>query len=663
MTQIENLNVQAVCARLDAAAAARDFTRMSARFVDGRAQAVIARADEVMKDTFTFTKPWDMERCATPFTLTSYDWNVVMNDDEEWCFMLNRMDYLEDLCIAALATGELAYAIKARDLMLSWADAHKKIVPELSTRTLDTGIRLLAMTHALVTLRYLGVANEEEIGAIAACIDAQISYLPGQYLSKYETSNWGSIQTASIVASMCMLFDDPASDERFCWALERLEAQVAAQVYPDGVDWEQSTMYHFDVMAYLMRAMFALEARGLAVADHFHDTACRMAYALAAQVMPNGLIDAQGDSDRCSVAGLLSLAASVLGLPQLQGAFAEGPLNVFDLFEYGCATEDALLVATEMPELPCVFDGMDSGLLVARSAWTSDAHMTVFSSGPMGSGHGHADNLHVTCCWNGVPVLIDAGRYTYREDAPLRPALKGARAHNVPLLDGRSSSQPKGSWGYSDFAYPLKPYVRHAPDAGAHYWEAALVGHDPLHVLVRKLVALDCGIWFASDEICASGEHALESRFHMDPQVKVDCSEDHAALTTSAGDLILGSTATLTQSVEQCSLDYNSLSDQVVVDASSTFADRGSHVWWLAPSKVTVRAVGVLRNLSDPVGPELAHAYRFEFADGEFYTIAMFHQEVYTGVKAFSCEGVSFHAKCVLIHGVGDTRELTVLRA
>ena len=68
---------------------------------------------------------------------------------------------------------------------------------------------------------------------------------------------------------------------------------------------------------------------------------------------------------------------------------------------------------------------------------------------------------------------------TYREDSPERPYLKGPLAHNVPLLDGRSSCVPKGSWGYSDFGYPLKTYARHAD--GVHYFEGALVGHDPLH--------------------------------------------------------------------------------------------------------------------------------------------------------------------------------------
>ena len=84
---------------------------------------VVSRSDAVLADTYAFSKPWDMERCATPFVVQvdaatgTYDWNVVMNDDPEWCFMLNRMDYLADLTCAALATGERRYAEKAVWLM------------------------------------------------------------------------------------------------------------------------------------------------------------------------------------------------------------------------------------------------------------------------------------------------------------------------------------------------------------------------------------------------------------------------------------------------------------------------------------------------------------------------------------------------------------------
>lgn len=657
------MDTGAVRASLRRAAERMRLSEMGERLAGRDVSALVARADEVMTDTYTFTKVWDMERCRVPFTLSgTYDWNVVNNDDEEWCFMLNRMDYLEDLALVSLVTGERRYADKAAALIGSWIDAHPTIEPELSTRTLDTGIRIRSMVGVLPALDAAGALSDDLLARTVKSVRDQIAYLRAHYLPKYETSNWGSIQTLAVLTVLATLEDDPASDPDWAWATGRAESQIAAQVYPDGIDWEQSTMYHVEVLLYSLRALHTLEAAGAPVPRGLRRAAESLSRGLAAQMMPTGQIDAQGDSDRTDVRGLLALCAGVLGDGALAAASGRDQLDPSDLFNFGCDVEDALVAAGRGSEtLPLAFDGADSGMFCARSSWDADANFTVFSSGPLGSGHGHSDNLHVTAVWHGCPVLVDAGRYTYREDSPVRPYLKGPRAHNVPLVDGRSSCAPKGSWGYSDFAYPLKTYARHA--GGAHYFEGALVGHDPVHVLVRKLVALDCGIWLCADEAMADGDHELVSRFHLDPEARAEKDGEACRVTCAAGELALGSTGELSVGDEQVSLDYNALSDAALVEARAAFAGRGGQLWWLAPADVRVSPAQVLRGGTEPVDPALAEAVRFDVAEGEFYTVAVFHGEVFTGVKAFALEGVSFHAKAVVVHGVGERRELTVLRA
>ena len=72
----------------------------------------------------------------------------------------------------------------------------------------------------------------------------------------------------------------------------------------------------------------------------------------------------------------------------------------------------------------------------------------------------------------------------------------------------------------------------------------------------------------------------------------------------------------------------------------------------------------VLRNLVEPVEAGLAQAWRLTMPTGEAYTAAIFHEEVHAGVKAFSLEGISFHAKVVVVRaGADGARELSVLRA
>lgn len=672
MEKPEIIDVDAMRTAIRSMGAARNLDGLTCRLQERGCLELVARADEVLEGTFTFNKTWDMERCCEPYRFDGTDWNVVNNDDEEWCFMLNRMDYLVDLAAASLVTGERCYAERAWALIDDWIVAHPAIVPELSTRTLDTGIRICTWSQVLPVLEREGLLNDEALVRIHRSMDDQIAYLRERYIPKYETSNWGSIQTLAVVYALCTIERNPVAHDAWAWACARIESQMRAQVYPDGIDWEQSTMYHVEVLLNVLRARWALQARGIELPRGLDGAARTLSVALCAQMMPDGNIDAQGDSDRCDVRGLLALCSALLEDGTIAAACGCARLDDQDLFEYGCPVEDVLgrLDRSVLP--PTFFDGTDSGLFIARSSWEHGANWTAFSSGPLGSGHGHSDNLHLSCCFHGDPVLIDNGRYTYREEEPLRPALKAAPAHNTLLLDGRSNCQPKGSWGYSDFAHPLKTYVRHSGISGnaAHYWEGALVGHDPLHVLARKLVALDCGIWLGCDEAFADGNHELEARFHFDPSCSLTVlsgeeREGHEtfAVSTPTAELTFGATALGRVEADRCSLGYNDLSDQVLLRVTTLMRQHGGMLWWLAPAGALVERVPVLRNLDTPVDSELAEAVRFVLPSGDRWTIVVFHGEVFSGIKVFGCEGVSFHAKTVAIHERNGCQELHVLRA
>lgn len=620
----------------------------------------LRRADEVLQDTFSFSKTWDMERCETPFHLGTLYWEVSCNEDEEWCFMLNRMDYLDDLMMASLVTEDRRYCDKALGLMLSWTRAHRMIVDVPSTRTLDTGIRVLNMAQTLPYLVAMGQIGDDDLAELVGSLLLQMDSLRERYIPKYETSNWGSIQTLSTVTTCAMVLPDPRAYGTFNWAIERIESQLAAQVYPDGVDWEQSTMYHAEVLQYAMRALETLRAHALPLPSHLAASVSSMADALAGQVLPSGQIDAQGDSDRVDVRPLLALSGGVLQDACLKQVSGMGQLEGDYLYQFGVSTEDRLVSIDATMPSNGYFDGMDSGMFTARSDWGQSANMTLFSNGPMGSGHGHSDNLHLSMCYGGAPVLIDSGRYSYRPDVPQRAELKSAPAHNVPLIDGRSSSSPKGSWDYLDFSLPIKTYVRHV--SPVHYWEGALVGHDPVQVLVRKVVFMEAGAWLVIDEAVADGHHELESLYHFDPSITLD-GEGSTWGVCGTRPLTLAASGACELLRGQCSLEYNKLDDQEVLRVSRTFDGRGSLAVAMYPSEMGESSVPVFRGADDVVPDELAEAFRFSMSPDEAYTVVVFHREAFAGVKAFRCEGVSLHAQVALIHQHDGAKDLLVLRA
>lgn len=631
--------------------------------IDAGTDRVIRRADDVLENRFYFTKIWDMERCETPYEVdlsggTLEEWEAVPNGDPEWCFMLNRMDYLDDLCLAWLVTHEVRYAEKALSLMLSWVFAHSELIPGPSTRTLDTGVRISAMARTLSTLECADFLRPQQAQAIRESISGQISFMHDHYLPKYETSNWGSIQTLSILAAYGRLSMDPEGERWWDWAFRRAEAQIAAQVYPDGTDWELSTMYQVEVLLYALQAYWALRKRGLPMPKGLNNACRGLAKTLALQVMPDGTTEALGDSDRSDARSLLALTSALLGDPELKWTAKGHPLDPIDVYCYGMGAAESYEALVPQRPRSLTLDAYDSGLFVSRSSWDEDASVTVFLNGPLGSGHGHCDELHISIWSEGRPVLVDSGRYTYREDSPDRPRLKSVSAHNAPTIDGHSGSEPLGSWEYRGFSYPLKPYVRHV--AGLDYWEGAVVGHGPTSVLLRRVVCLDGCSWVIVDQAWCDGVHDLQTRFHLHPSLHAQATKGGWLLGDTSLMLHVGEGSEIVR--EGCSMSYNQMSEQDVVVTHGPFEDRGVQIAVIARGDVSVEEGPLMRADETELDISLARCLRLCFPDGTAKTLAMTFGEVFSGVKAFLCEGVSFHAGVAVVTHDANGSSLDVLR-
>ncbi len=624
------------------------------------AQEIIAHADELMHQTFTFNKTWDMERCLTPYTLPVIDWNGHQNDDPEWCFMLNRMDYLDHLLLASLLTSDTGYADKAKEYILNWIAAHPTIVSEPSTRTLDTGIRVMNWMEALPYLSMLHVLTEDELTCITDSMLAQMQYLKENYLPKYKTSNWGSIQTCAIVSVLPFLRADFQTDPLYQWALNEMTLQFSIQVYPDGMHWEQSTMYHIEVVNYGMKAVHYMGLHLHPCPSVVKEQVYALAKALAGQLMPSGEIETFGDSDRVCARDVLSRAALLFDDPTFRFVGLD-ELDAESLYVLGVPAAQRYAAMTASAPQSMHYDGEDSGMYTLRSSWDKDASFTMFTSGSLGSGHGHSDNLHLSVCYQGDPVLIDSGRFTYREDHPLRVQLKGMAAHNGVMIDDKAYCVPSDSWGYADFGLPLKNYVRHTDNL--HYFEGAMLGHDPLQVWVRKVIVIDPAIWMIVDEVKCDGAHEAHSRLHFDPAVTVSPAGELHRVTTPHAALTLTCPGTVSYTSEPCSLRYNEQQPHTVVHSKTAFTDSATLITTLCGDGITVQDAPVFQNLTEPTAPDFAQAHKFILSPTESYTVAVYSKEIYRGKKVLSCEDMPYHAKCVVIHEKDGHKQLTILKA
>lgn len=616
---------------------------------------IIEQAKLLQQHIFTFDKPWDMERCLLPFCIEPLNFHAQRNDDEEWCFMLNRMDYLNYLMLADLLSEQSGYAQAGKEIILTWIAQHSLIQPEVSTRTLDTGIRIMNIMEALPYLLVSQHLNDEELTVILESLEKQIHYLKDKYIAKYTLSNWGSIQTCAILSVLPLLDEQYEEHPIYKWAMDEIKVQFSIQIYEDGMHWEQSTMYHVEVLNYAMKLVYYHRHYEIPLAYEVENGCYKLCDSLCYQMTPKGEIEAFGDSDRCSIKDVLTRGASLFQ----QSFWKFNGYEVFDIeslytFGYEVAINYQSL-ASAQPKQLC-FDGIDSGMYGIRSGWDNKASFTMFTHGSLGSGHGHSDNLHVSVYFEGEPYLIDTGRYTYREDQPLRTKLKGMKAHNSVLIDENEYCLPKDSWRYERFGQPLKAYVQHKEHL--HYLEGSMIGAHPLQIWTRKLIIIDPSIWMFIDEVKQDGEHTMMQRFHLDPSI----TTREIPRGFVIGQLKILNSHTSKSGIEPCSLRYNELQQHAVITCSQVFQGKGSAITSFCPKDMLVEVVPIFQNKDTLLAPTIAQARKYHLSKQESYTIVIFHEEVYQGSKICFCEGVAIHAKAVVIHTVNDKKKSYRLR-
>ena len=88
----------------------------------------------------------------------------------------------------------------------------------------------------------------------------QFASLRKRYIGKYTLSNWGVLQTASICSGYLWFPEYLPADGTEDWAWQELERQIGLQVLDDGAHWEQSMMYHMEVLLACMKLLASCRA-------------------------------------------------------------------------------------------------------------------------------------------------------------------------------------------------------------------------------------------------------------------------------------------------------------------------------------------------------------------------------------------------------------------
>lgn len=646
------------------------------------AEHLLHQAEDLMQNTFVFTDRWDMEPCAVPYTVPAGQWTHSPNGDPEWVFMLNRHDYLPKLWQAAVLTGEVRYRRKLIDSVMDWIASNpltREGTP--STRTIDTGIRCMNWIQLLPFLLAEDALTDQEARTMIDSLSAQFANLRERYILKYTLSNWGVLQTTAFCAGYAWMGQLLPSGLE-AWAWQELQTQLRLQILEDGAHWEQSPMYHVEVLnacVRLLTQLYAAQKAGLSLCQEARFALdagtssperkagpgegagseagwlVRAVRVLSRHVLytadPALMQLPQCDSDVTDVRDVLARAAALLSDAGIYRWGAGETLDMDSVWQLGAAGIAAFEAQRPQTPVRCSWNCPQSGTVTLRSDWTARANFTALKNSPLGSSHGHADQTHLTLYCQGKPFLVDSGRYTYREDDPLRTQLKAPAAHNVCVIDGQSGGTPDGSWNYSDYAEIIPHYF--AEQGNAHFAEMTFHGSlrdGTPYQITRRLFVLDEGVWLSVQDVICPGKHQVKEYFHLAQGVTVQpCLE---GMLLQNGDVQLkmyyeGQLECYQGVLSSC---YNQKELAPLLVHQVEMQDRWTSCTLFAVPEYAVRPAAVYKLGEDTPQPaENVTALDLQAGQEKCWTLLVWNRENFRSGKVFRCHGQPVYGKAIAL--------------
>lgn len=476
---------------------------------------VLLTADAAVEQKFFSQLCWDMEQTTVQIVFEGpIDWLRQPGDDPEFVYSFNRMHFWISMGQAYAVTGDEKYAEAFAGQLVHWVNTIRRDDPACSQawRTIEAGFRMNYWGKAIRCYEGSPYITAEVIDCFIGSMTDHAEYIMDNWNSFYLMSNWGVIANRGLFFAGCLLPETERTAAYRQEALRRLNASLHIQVYPDGVHWEQSPMYHNEVLRCLLEVVLLAHQKNIPLPEDMEETVHRMAMVNIAWQKPDGHEPMMGDSDDIDLRDIMTLAAVIFQDGILKSA-GYPKLDFNSLWLVGAEAASAYESMPAICPAHTDFAMPDSGNYVFRSGWEKDGTWVRFHCGMLGAGHGHADQLHFDISAFGEDILTDSGRFTYVY-GPQRREFKDPSAHNTSTVDGKAFYITKDSWECSKLCRAINRVFY--SDSRYGYVEGGHLGYYEKGVFVnRRLIFLKPDVLIAVDEFYTGEPHVYRQFFHF----------------------------------------------------------------------------------------------------------------------------------------------------
>lgn len=633
---------------------------------------ILRVADEVCSGFFLFDLKWDMERTWEPVIFDGeIDWGYQPGNDPEFIFQFNRHRFFICLGQAYQLTGDEKYAECFVRLLTGWIQTVKRTPETEKTmwRVLEAGIRGENWVKAIRYFADSPFLTDAVIELFYQSLLEHADFIVSMHSPYRYMSNWGVLENHGLFDIAMTLPDQQLKQHYAAIALEHLEIEARMQILRDGVQWEQSPMYHNEVFHCFQDVLILARRNRIEVPRTIREAVLRMAYANLAWKKPDHHQFLMGDSDDTDIRDYLAVAAWLY----MDGVLKYGSYDRLDfesVWDLGIqAVADYQKIAEQEPDFTSVALA-DSGNYYFRSGWAEDANLLHFHCGTLGAGHGHSDKLHIDLVAYGEDILMDAGRYTYVA-GPDRYEFKDPDNHNTITVDDRFFTVCKDSWECSKLSQPVRQQFTLLD--GYEFVQGGHLGYldQPNGVFVnRKILHIKPDFYLIVDEMYTAGKHSYQQYFHFNNQGHLafdGSTAKYSGMKAEADFYFLTPGIRVEEKSTRISRYYNQAEDRKSLKISlekEGFASlvtvihtkRAGAEEQIKVSKIPVKSA--LKGIVYP--PSMAESVKIKTAETE-YIVVICHQEVNSPTDLVEADGCLGFGSVIVFDKAKDTKVGTVL--
>jgi hypothetical protein len=608
-------------------------------------QHVIDVAEGVVGQSFIFNLRWDMERTHEPVVFDeAIDWLHQPGDDSEWVFAFNRMRFWICLGQAYAHSGDERYARAFASQLEHWIEHVKRDDPAAADawRSIEAGLRMEYWTKAMQYFYDSPSITDELLKRYLDSIADHAEFLYSVWGSYHLMSNWGVLENHGLFLASLALPESEMSERYTQEAIRRLALEIDIQVYDDGIQWEQSPMYHNEVLHCYLDVVLIARRLGMTLPSIITEKTHSMSLAALAWQKPDGTQPTMGDSDRIDQRDIITKGACLFADPQLKaGGYERLDFDsVWDLGYQAISVYDQIPVAKRLVGLHSLGES-------GNAFYHQDDLYVRFHCGTLGAGHGHSDKLHFDLFANGEDILIDPGRYTY-VDKPERYEFKDSIAHNTTTVDNLNFTVCKDSWECSKLSAPIG--FKAVEKSGFVALQGSHQGYLDRGVLPRRTITiLNEELLLVSDVFIAQAEHDYQSHWHFNDSGQVTLTDDAIRFDSAQNsvELLTVSSHPLSHTIKDSRLSrrYNEVVDNksvVIQTRHNGFASMHTVIGINkagAFEALNVEKIPVTSNFKHvQFSDEMIEAVKIEHKQSSFMVV-LAHQEWASPTDTFNAQG------------------------